>query len=90
MQLGSLDHRRGSPLTAFVIDASVTMAWCFEDETTEATDVVLDRLGAYGLSSYDASYLLLGERLGVPLAATDAPLADAARVAGVTVISATV
>lgn len=28
----------------FVIDASVTMAWCFEDEATVATDKVLDRL----------------------------------------------
>jgi predicted nucleic acid-binding protein len=27
-----------------VIDASVTMAWCFDDESTEATDAVLDRL----------------------------------------------
>jgi predicted nucleic acid-binding protein len=27
-----------------VIDASVTMAWCFEDEATDATDAVLDRL----------------------------------------------
>ena len=26
------------------MDASVAMAWCFEDEVTEATDVVLDRL----------------------------------------------
>ncbi len=25
-----------------VIDASVTMAWCFEDEATEATDALLD------------------------------------------------
>ena len=28
----------------FVIDTSVTMAWCFEDEVTAATDAVLDRL----------------------------------------------
>jgi predicted nucleic acid-binding protein len=28
----------------FVVDASVTMAWCFEDEATAATDVILDRL----------------------------------------------
>lgn len=27
-----------------VIDASVTMAWCFDDEATDATDAVLDRL----------------------------------------------
>lgn len=29
---------------AFVVDASVTMAWCFEDEATPYTDGVLDRL----------------------------------------------
>lgn len=28
----------------FVVDASVTMAWCFEDEVTPATDAVLERL----------------------------------------------
>jgi predicted nucleic acid-binding protein len=27
-----------------VIDTSVTMAWCFEDEADEATDAVLDLL----------------------------------------------
>lgn len=29
---------------AFVIDTSVTMAWCFEDDATPDTDTVLDRL----------------------------------------------
>lgn len=29
-----------------VIDTSVTMAWCFEDEATTHTEAVLDRLGA--------------------------------------------
>ncbi len=28
----------------FVVDASVTMAWCFDDEATTATEAVLDRL----------------------------------------------
>jgi predicted nucleic acid-binding protein len=28
----------------FVVDASVTMAWCFEDEATSETDAILDRL----------------------------------------------
>lgn len=28
----------------FVLDASVTMAWCFEDETNPFTEAVLDRL----------------------------------------------
>lgn len=28
-----------------VVDTSVTMAWCFEDEATADTDAILDRLG---------------------------------------------
>lgn len=28
----------------FVVDASVTLAWCFEDETSGDADAVLDRL----------------------------------------------
>ncbi len=31
---------------AMVIDTSVTMAWCFEDEVTGHTEAVLDRLGS--------------------------------------------
>ncbi len=35
------------------------------------------------LSSYDASYLVLAERLGIGLATLDKPLAKASRKAGV-------
>lgn len=130
-----------------VIDTSLTMAWCFEDEATNDTDVLLDRLledeaivpplwpfevtnvllvaerqsriteaqaarfldlltqlpiridaapsdpGAllaagrrHGLSAYDAAYLVLAERLGVPLATLDGRLATAGRNAGVDVL----
>lgn len=31
---------------AFVIDAALTMAWCFEDETTPAVEQLFDRLQA--------------------------------------------
>ncbi|WP_068402822.1 type II toxin-antitoxin system VapC family toxin [Kribbia dieselivorans] len=31
-----------------VIDTSVTMAWCFEDEASEASDVVLEEVGRAG------------------------------------------
>ncbi|MBM3647986.1 MAG: type II toxin-antitoxin system VapC family toxin [Alphaproteobacteria bacterium] len=31
-------------MTAFVLDVSVTMAWCFEDESTDATWRLLDQL----------------------------------------------
>jgi predicted nucleic acid-binding protein len=128
----------------FVIDTSVAMAWCFEDETTDATDAVLDKLRTdqatvpavwpleianvllvaerrarlseaqasrflellaqlpidvddsptdmagivaagrrHSLSSYDASYLVLAERLGTSLATLDRRLAAAAVNAGV-------
>ena len=30
--------------TPFVLDCSVTMAWCFEDESTSSTDQLLDSL----------------------------------------------
>ena len=131
----------------FVVDASVTMAWCFEDEATEATDAVLDRLRSeralvpeiwplevanvllvaqgrgrvneaqigrfvrlltqlpidvdetsadvaslvalgrtHELSSYDASYLLLAQRAGLPLATLDDRLAKAAARAGVPLV----
>lgn len=29
----------------FVFDCSIAMAWCFEDEASDATDALLDRLG---------------------------------------------
>jgi predicted nucleic acid-binding protein len=131
-------------VSVFVLDASVTMAWCFEDEATPDTDAVLDRLGTdeaavpaiwplevanvlliaerrgrvseaqssrfagllaqlpihvddhpgdiaalaalgrrHELSSYDASYLALAQRLGAGLATLDRPLAGAAVRAGV-------
>lgn len=120
------------------------MAWCFEDEQTDATEAVLDMLQhdeawvpavwplevanlllvaersgrlteaqashflallnalpievdqtgsdtagivatgrRHHLTSYDASYLVLAERSGAPLATVDAKLATAARDAGV-------
>jgi predicted nucleic acid-binding protein len=128
----------------FVIDTSVAMAWCFEDEASDATEAVLDRLRddqavvpaiwplevanvllvaerrgrvseaqasrflellaqlpievedsptdiaaivaigrRHTLSSYDASYLVLAERLGACLATLDQALTRAARKAGV-------
>jgi len=31
-------------MAVFVVDASVSLAWCFEDETTDWTDGLLERL----------------------------------------------
>ncbi len=133
----------------FVLDNSVVMAWCFEDEDTEYADRVLELLDAdtaitpsiwpleianailmserrgrlsaagaarftelvsgltvtvertallralgavmevgrtHSLTSYDAAYLELAMRRGLPLATLDNRLADAARQADVTLI----
>lgn len=128
----------------FVLDASTTLAWCFEDEATPETEAVLDRLTddtavvpalweleisnvllvgerrgrlteaqsarfvtllsslpitldlagpdlnavlaagrRHGLSAYDATYLVLAEREGIPLATQDDKLRRAAAAAGV-------
>jgi len=44
-----------------------------------APAVLLGLARKHGLSAYDAAYLELAQRLGVPLAAKDSPLAAAAR-----------
>ena len=134
----------------FVLDASVTMAWCFEDEKTGLTEGLLEALGEgaeatvpgiwvyevanavagglrrrriteaagasfikdvqalpiqvdgegerrvfeavfqvacrHGLTVYDAAYLELAMRRGLPLATVDGELARAAGEAGVVVV----
>ncbi len=62
----------------FVLDNSLTMAWYFEDEATPFAD-----------SSYDASYLDLAQREGLPLASLDNRLRDAARRVGVVLLDET-
>ncbi len=131
---------------SFVIDASVALAWCFQDEASEYADQALAQLTAeeasvphhwalevangllaaerrgrirhaesaqlvalllslpihpdpqarsrdltatlkaareYGLTTYDAAYLELAQRIGAPIATLDAALAEAAAEAGV-------
>ncbi|MCX7116028.1 MAG: type II toxin-antitoxin system VapC family toxin [Gammaproteobacteria bacterium] len=133
----------------FVLDASVTLAWCFQDEETQSTRLLLDRLHTekafvpslwtleignillsacrkkrlshasameflnlvqaldiqideatahHGfhdifslahseqLTTYDAAYLELAMRLGLPLATRDVQLANAAGRVGVIVL----
>ncbi|MDR1237512.1 MAG: type II toxin-antitoxin system VapC family toxin [Propionibacteriaceae bacterium] len=130
-----------------VIDTSIAVAWCFEDESSPATDNILAQVSQeggivpplwryeianalltarkrkrltetdaqrflgllsslplevdadipdaaallaasqlHGLSAYDSAYLLLAQRHGLELATLDAPLAKAARAAGVSVV----
>ncbi len=131
---------------AFVVDSSVTMAWCFEDEANSYTEAVLDRLRQeeaivpaiwplevanvllvgerrhrlteaqslrfvqllqalpiavdgevlttsfgyllalgreYNLSAYDAAYMELAARRGLPLATQDGRLSAAAKQMGI-------
>ncbi len=137
-------------MTAFVVDCSVAVTWCFADEATPASDGLLDRLGeesaaapaiwplelgnvlvmaerrgridaaqiaefvalvrdlpvdidqetpqraldevlalarAEKLTTYDASYLELAMRLGVPLATQDKELRQAAENLGTPVLA---
>ncbi|MDA8231592.1 MAG: type II toxin-antitoxin system VapC family toxin [Magnetospirillum sp.] len=133
----------------FVLDASVALAWCFEDTANPAAERALDALAAggeavvpplwrlemanvlviaerrkrlteadtarflglleslpiqaapdrggtaaivalaraHGLTAYDTAYLDLAQRTGLPLATLDGQLAEAARAAGVTVMT---
>ena len=54
----------------FVLDASVAMSWCFEDESTAHTEALLDRVGAEGAVVPTiwflevANVLLVAERQG--------------------------
>ena len=138
-------------MTDLVLDASVAVTWCFENEATAAADRVLERLAAEAasvpaiwhleianvlalserrrritpagraefvalletleivvdeetpsralgrvldlarqerLTAYDAAYLELAMRLGVPLASKDGDLCDAAERLGVSVLRA--
>lgn len=134
---------------SLVLDSSVTLAWCFEDERTDATDALLRRVADFGaaapglwplevlnalaigerrgrldaakrqslseflrdlpvsidaetadqawrttaalasrfqLTLYDAAYLELAQRLGMPLATRDRALRGAAGSLGVTLL----
>ena len=57
-------------MTAFVLDASVALAWCFRDEATAATWAVLDRLGSEAAAAPSllpleiANVLAVAERRG--------------------------
>ena len=138
-------------MTALVLDSSIALCWCFEDEATDGTRQLLDTLRADAaavpnlwhveianvlalaerrrritaadaaqfialldeleidvdeetrnraftrildlarqqrLTAYDAAYLELAMRLGVPLASKDRDLCDAAERVGVTAVRA--
>jgi predicted nucleic acid-binding protein len=57
-------------VTGFIVDCSVTVAWCFEDEATVELDSLLDRVQREGVVvpplwiSEAANVLLLAQRRG--------------------------
>jgi predicted nucleic acid-binding protein len=63
------------------------MQLAVDDETvSQAWSVITDLARSEGLTAYDAAYLELALRLGLPLATLDRDLAAAARRRGVTVL----
>jgi len=69
-------------VSSFVLDATVTMAWCFADEATPLSEAILDRLSRLT----DTAHLEFAIRQRLPVASFDQALAGAARAAGVGVI----
>ncbi len=75
----------------FVLDCSVTRTWFFEHEANKetehhATTTTLALGRRHKLSSYDAAYLELAMRLGLPLATLDKDLRKAAEAEGIAVL----
>jgi rRNA-processing protein FCF1 len=86
-------------MTRFVLDCSVAMGWCFEDEADTYARNVLESL-AYSAAIVPAlwplevatvltAYLRLALQEGLPLATRDRGLRTAARAAGVPVFAPT-
>ena len=50
-------------MSAVVVDASVALAWCFEDEASPATDAVLDQVKDEGAIVPSLWHLELGNNL---------------------------
>jgi hypothetical protein len=87
-------------VTKFVLDCSVSAAWCFGDQRNSYVDSVLESF-AKGyealvpsiwiletinlLSAYDARYIETALRYGIPLATQDSSLRTACKRSGVPV-----
>src|SRR5213593_415703 len=66
---------KGAVIKRMVFDASVAVAWCFEDESSDFTDGVLDSVARQqNLTAYDAAYVELALRAALPLATLDSRL----------------
>lgn len=81
---GRITPARGSEFLSLL----ETLAIEVDEETpSRALGRVLDLARAEQLTAYDAAYLELAMRLGIPLASKDTDLCDAAERLGVTVLS---
>jgi predicted nucleic acid-binding protein len=77
---GRIDRASRRRLAGFLRQLPIAI----DDETTDHVWTVTAELAeTYGLTAYDAAYLELAMRQGVPLATRDAALIEAARRAGV-------
>ena len=72
-------------MSTFVLDCSIAISWLFEDEASPETDGLMEQLQddralarTETLTTYDAAYLELAIRRGVPLATRDGALIRAA------------
>jgi predicted nucleic acid-binding protein len=85
--LGERRQRLLSDQTAVFIDCLLSLPISLRHDDLAHSLVAIRALArAYGLSTYDASYLDLAVELGVPLATLDVRLRDAARRAGVSLL----
>ena len=79
---------KGAVIKRMVFDASVAVAWCFEDESSDFTDGVLDSVARQqNLTAYDAAYIELALRAVLPLATLDSRLRQAAGRVGITLVA---
>lgn len=68
-------------MNRFVLDCSVAMAWC----SLQTVGAIISAGREYKLTSYDAAYLELAVRQGLPLATRDKTLKAACKKCGVPV-----
>jgi predicted nucleic acid-binding protein len=80
---GRITRSESTRLTSFLTELPIMVD---EESALRGLGIVLDLGRDHGLTAYDAAYLELAIRLGVPLATLDRQLSEAARSAGVSLL----